>query len=220
MHGHTGHRIRVPVEEAKVLVADTKGRWQYVTPRRTAVCSELTKYRSAVDSWLLDPGMSPLPWSHAKRGLCNLTGQFKPTKLFEFLYIWTSLIARAFSTVPSMAGHLITFQLWFSKLGYQLALSWESVSQLIVHAINLIGTGSGTFANPGFEAERAVRALASNSTFNGPNLGCEMFSQYSFSHYLSSGGDAYGQVQGTAINCDCDDTYRSLAFRQQFQLAV
>ncbi len=130
----------------------------------------------------------------------------------QFLYVWTSLIMRAIQLVPTMASNLIAFQFWFSKIGFQMALSWEQVSSLIVSAVNLIGTGSGSFANPGLEAERAVRALASGSIFNAPNLGCENFQAYAYDYHLSS-GDAYGHAVGTAINCTSDSVYCSHEFR-------
>jgi hypothetical protein len=123
-HNQTGSRIKLLLAEAEELIRDTSGRWSFVSLRRTAVKNEITKYKDTVDTWLKDPGV-PLPWSHTKRGLCNITGQFKPTKLFEFLFVWTSLIMRAFSTFPAMANSLIAFQLWFSKIGFQMSLTWE-----------------------------------------------------------------------------------------------
>ena len=88
-----------------------------------------------------------------------------------------------------------------------------------MNAVNLIGTGSGSFENPGLDAERAVRAVISGTVFNAPNLGCENFQSYSFDFHMS-GADSYGLDAGTAINCTSDEVYCSTCFRQQFKLAA
>ena len=93
-HLKTKNIISMPLAQAEQLLAMIPGTYEFVNARRTGVRKELFKFRETVDQWLADPGV-PLPWTYVKRGLLNMAGQFKPSNLFEFWLVWTSLIVRA-----------------------------------------------------------------------------------------------------------------------------
>ena len=119
-----------------------------------------------------------------------------------------------------MAIKLLNFQHWFVKIGHQLSLSWEKCATVIVHTINLIGCGSGTFDDPGMEAERAVRTITTGGNFNGPNLGCEQFFSLGTGYQNPSVYEPMDSSYGTSIDCCSDATYCDATFRAQFTLAA